>query len=112
MSEFDLSTMSAESLLMTLAKRQEESINAEAEEARAKAKLEAIVGTVMDFLNKEDGKSLEVAKRLVWGREEVVEAHTEYLDAMVVYKTKQAAMLRAKEALGLWQTLRADARRA
>lgn len=112
MAEFDLSSMSAEALLMTLAKRQDEAITAEAEEARAKAKLEATLGAVMDCLNKEEGKSLEVAKRLVWSREEVSAAHGEYLDAMVEYKTRQAAMLRAKEALGLWQTLRADARRA
>lgn len=112
MADFDLSTVSAESLLMSLAKRQEEAIDAEADEARAKAKLEATLGVIIDSLNKEEGKSLEVAKRLVWGHEAAVKAHEEYLSAMVEYKRKQAAQLRAKESISCWQTLRADARKA
>lgn len=106
----ELSTMPAETLLSEMAKRQEDAIMAEAEEARGKAKLEAILGAVIDHLNKKEGKSLEVAKRLAWSREEVVQAHEEYLCALVDYKRAQAGQIRAREALGLWRTLRSDLR--
>ncbi len=110
MTEFDLSSMSAESLLMMLAKRQQDAIDAEAEEARVKARMEAIQGVVLDNLRKDH--PVEVAKKLMWGDESVRKAHEDYLEGLIAYKTAQAAQVRAKEALGLWQTLRADARKA
>ena len=103
--------LSAENMLDELERRQEATIEAEVREARAKVVLTATEGALLDSM-KRQGTAVEIAKKLVWQREELLEAHAIYLDVWADLQRAKSAQVRAREAIELYRTARADARRA
>lgn len=100
----------ADELLEWLSKAHSDLLEAEKEHARAKGKFEAVQGAIMEHL-KGQGKSIEVAKRLMWDDPRLLAAHEEYLEAWGEYQSTKNRKDRIDDAMRLWQTVRADARR-
>ena len=110
MSRRPLHEYTADDVISWKVKADEAELEAEVEHARAKAKFEAIQGAIMDYINKSQGKPIDVAKKLMWGDQRLVVAHEEYLEVMNRYHKAVAHTRRIQDAIRLWQTVRADVR--
>ena len=103
---------SADQLLSYLSDAQERAREAEIEHARAKAKFESTEAVLAEARRHQDDKPLATnLKGLIKNDELWVEAHKDYLLAWQHFQSQKDAQARARAALDLWQTVRADVRR-
>ena len=101
---------SADDILGWLEKSHEALLDAEEEHARAKALFEGYQGTVMEFI-KNQGKPVEIAKKMMWADPRLVKAHDDYLEVWRKFQAAKNQKERIDDALRLWQTVRADVRK-
>ena len=89
-----LHEMPAEQLIDLLEQRQEQAIQMEAEEARAKAAFESTQGTLLTQ-ERAKGIPVEIAKKIIQGLPIYQKALEDYLKARIAYESARAAQHRA-----------------
>ena len=108
--DFVLADQQPEDLLQELADCQGHVRECEWREARSKAYFHSKEAALMVVLKKE-GHPIDIAKGLVKGDEAWKEDYKEYLKHALALQAAKDAKERARVAIDLWQTCRADLRR-